>query len=920
MRIRDVRINGIKNPVGYSFSNITISWKVETETEKNQEEALVVVATDASFEAPVLRRKGKLSSTGEVLDLKPSPRTRYYVKVVVTSDSGKVAESDTAFFETAKMDEPFEGKWITNGDETYHPVFFKNIPLEKELSSARMYVTGLGLYEVHIGGEKAGDEYLAPYSSDYRDLVQYQTLDITDMVKSGDNLVEIFTGNGFYKGRLGYEGAKEVFGDRFRALAEIRLTYADGSEAIYGTDESWSYKGSDVQYSDIYDGECIDRTLYDGKENPALPAKLFDEKDSVIDVVERYSIPVVVKDTLPVKEIIHTPAGETVIDFGQNFSGYVEYEADFPKGTHIVLEHGEILQDGNFYRDNYRSAKAKMEYISGGNKETVRAHFTYFGFRYAKVTGFPGEVTPEMFKGRVLYSDLDTTIHVETDNALLERLFKNTYWGQRSNFVDMPTDCPQRDERLGWTGDAQVFSGTACFNMDTRAFYGKFLTDLYHDQKRHNGSVPNYLPNYTNMEEGACVWGDVATFLPMTMFEHYGDLTELTRRYPMMKAWVDFIIAGDEKNGGHNLWDFGFHFGDWLAMDGMTAQSMKGGTEDYFIASIYYYASVKKTSDAAALIGRKKESEEYGKKAEKIYDAILNEYFTQTGRLSIDTQTAYLISLKFGVYRDKVRIIEALKKRIQKDAYKIKGGFVGATMLCSVLAQEGLEDLAYYFLFQEGFPGWMHCINLGATTIWERWNSVLDDGKISGTGMNSLNHYSYGSVMEFVYKYAAGIKPADPGFKSVEFAPKPSWRMKKLKVSYDSVCGTYTSGWELHDNGEITVVFEVPFGGKATALLPGTDGEKVELTAGRFEKRYKPDRNYLVKYSMDTSMLQLLEDREALEILKEDLAPAYKLYTDDEVEFMSMKFSELQFLFFRGLNPGVVATGTKRLFELQGGK
>ena len=913
MKITDIRVNGIREPLGFSLPHMSVSWKVtETASRQPVRERLCVAADPAFSQILFETEGGKLQSNGEPVSLELQPRTRYYLRVEVTGDGGDRAAGES-WFETGKMEEPWQAEWIGPREEDhFHPLFFRAFSLPGSVASARLYVTGLGLYEAYLNGRKAGNDLLAPFCNDYSECVQAQTYDVTGLLQGGENRLEILTGNGWYKGRLGYEGAKEVYGNRFQAIAELRMRLADGTERILCTDGSWQYRGSDFEDTDLYDGECLNRLLWQGKENPGKPVCRMPGKH----LADRYSLPVTVKDSLPVVRVIHTLAGETVLDLGQNFAGWMEYGADFPAGTRIELDHGEILQNGNFYNGNYRTARARMIYVSDGRRETVRAHFTFFGFRYVRVAGWPGEVKAGDFTGRVVYSDLDTAIRFDSGSEKLNRLAKNAFWGQRSNFLDMPTDCPQRDERLGWTGDAQVFSPTACFQMDTRAFYRKFLYDLRVDQEKHDGSVANYLPNFGGMPSGASVWGDIATFLPMTLYEYYGDRADLEAQYPLMRDWVEYILRQDGEHGGRRLWNFGFHFGDWLAQDGVTPQSMKGGTDDFLIASVYYYASARKLERAADILGKQEDAEKYGKLAGEVYAAILDEYFSPAGRLCVDTQTAYLLCLRFGVYRKRERVLEGLKKRFQKDCYRIRGGFVGATMMCRVLAENGMEDLASYFLFQEGFPGWMHCVNLGATTIWERWNSVLDDGTISGTGMNSLNHYSYGSVMEYVYRDLAGIRPAEPGFGRVCFAPQPTWRAGHMEVSYDSVRGVYASSWRIHGDGTLSVRFEVPFGCTAEALLPGT-GEKVKLGAGVFEKTYVPGRDYRLKYSMESRLDEIGHDPEAVEILRTDLPAACALIESGDAEFSAMSLNELQFLFFRGFNPALVQEGTRRLLDLK---
>ena len=913
MKITDIRFNGIREPLGFELPHLTVSWQVEDTHSVRPVREKVTVASEEAFTNVLYEKEAEsLCAHAEPLPLSLSPRTRYYFRVEVTGDRGDHASAES-FFETGKMEEPWQGRWIgTSPEDTFHPVFFRSFRLSEKPVSARLYVSGLGLYEAALNGEKAGRDHMAPFCNDYEEAVQYQTYDVFSLLKEGDNSLEIRTGNGWYKGRLGYEGRSEVYGSRFQVIAELRVRLADGSEQVLVSDDSWQYRGSDFESTDIYDGETLNRLLWQDRDNPAKPAVPAPEKR----LTDRYSLPVVVMDHLPVQEIIHTPAGETVLDLGQNFAGWMEYEAAFPAGTKIVLDHGEILQDGNFYNDNYRTAKAQMIYVSDGRKETVRAHFTWFGFRYVRVTGWPGEIRKEDFRGCVVYSEMDTAIRFHSSDPKLNRLMKNAFWGQRSNFLDMPTDCPQRDERLGWTGDAQVFSPTACFQMDTRAFYRKFLKDLRIDQKKHGGAVANYLPNFATMPGGSSVWGDIATFLPMTLFDFYGDREALAEAYPLMKDWLDFIRRQDEEHGSPRLWNFGFHFGDWLAQDGVTPQSMKGGTDDFFVASMYYYASARKVARAAELLGKKEEAAACTALAEEIRAAILKEYFSPAGRLCIPTQTAYLLCLNFGVYIDRNRIIADLKTRFQKDCYRIRGGFVGATMMCRVLAENGLEDIAAHFLFQKGFPGWMHCIDLGATTIWERWNSVLDDGRISGTEMNSLNHYSYGSVMEYVYRDLAGIQPLAPAFTRVRFAPQPTWHLSELDCAYRSVRGEYASSWKLNADGTVTVSFRVPFGCTAEAVLPGA-GETVELAAGTFERTYRPERDFRLKYTMDSRLDEMKEDPEALELLKTDLPGAYGLIRTGDAEFLSMSLNDLRFLFFRGFNPQMVDEGTRRLLELK---
>lgn len=917
MKITDVKVNGMINPIGFAFKEIKISWKTMQTKSRQQEFAVIRVAKDAAMNSVITEVEGKeLSSIGTYLKLKLMPRTRYYLTIEVTGNLGDHAVSKPVFFETGKSIEEWQAEWIMS-DKEYHPEFvhrFTVFPIK--IAAARIYISGLGLYEASLNQKKIGNEYLTPNCNDYNQKIQYQTYDITGFLNRGGNEIVITLGNGWYKGRLGYEGVVSYYGNKFMAIAEIHIIYADGSEQVIGTDSGWKYRPSDILESDIYDGEVYDHLYWKQKA----------EEDCVVcpdisykkRLVERYSVPVVVKETLSVKEILHTPKGETVLDFGQNFAGFVSFHSKkLPVGERIVLEHGEILQDGNFYNENYRSAKARFIYVADGRDETVRAHFTYYGFRYVRVSGWTASIERTDFIGNVLYSDLESVSSFVSTNAKLNRLVQNVHWGQKSNFVDMPTDCPQRDERLGWTGDAQVFAPTACFHMDSRIFYRKFLDDLRTEQIKMDGAIPNYIPNLGNLPGGACAWGDAATFIPMTLYQHYGDLEELRHYYPMMKDWVDWIVRQDEGNGGHHLWDFGFQFGDWLALDGITEQSMKGGTDDYYIASMYYYQSTKKLAQAAGYLGITKDENDYTERANRIYEAILNEYFSPTGKLCIDTQTGYLLALDFKVYRDKNKVLEGLKCRLKKDCYKIRCGFVGATMICRVLAENGMQDLAYHLLLQEEFPGWIHCINLGATTVWERWNSVMDDGRISATGMNSLNHYSYGAVLEFVYCYIAGIQGIQPGYKRVQFAPQIDSRLTQVDFFYNSVSGKYRSFWKINLDGTVTVRFEVPFGCSGIAILPESDEKPIELCAGVFEKTYMPKTDVLKKYTMNTRLGEFCKDESAMKILQEKLPAAYHMALSGDKESLGLCLNDLLKMFYLGIQPEDVQLAAEQLFQIK---
>ncbi len=647
MKIEHLKTNHLENPIGFELDPICLSWIVCDSVSKHQAAAQVRVAFDPKFHN-VCYDSGESSAINSVCfcpEIKLEPCTRYYWQVRVRGDCGDSAVSETAFFETAKMKVPWDAKWITPDlNRDIHPLLRKTFSISSPIAEARAYVCGLGLYELEINGRKAGEEYLTPGFHSYDFCLQYQTYDIGDFLKQGENAVGVMLGNGWYKGRFGFDGGyTDLYGDRFALICEIRIKLTDGTTLTVKTDESWKCKEAPVLESGIYDGETYDAR----KETEGWSSS--DTNDSSWETVSeinlgydrltaRRSLPVFIKERRKPVSLIHTPKGEEVLDFGQNMAGWVEFDCSLPQGNEAVLQYGEVLQDGCFYNANLRTAKAEYRYISKGKKKHVRPHFTYYGFRYVKLCGFE-TIDPSAFTACVVYSDLEQTGSIETSNALVNRLFLNALWGQKSNFLDVPTDCPQRDERMGWTGDAQIFCGTACFNMDVPAFYAKFMEDLKNEQKAFGGSVPFVVPCIKPAQpagkidlgkaSGSAAWGDAATIIPWTTYLFYGDKALLEKQYPAMKSWVDYIKKQDDKDGSTRLWKTGFHFADWLALDNPDKNSPMGGTDMYFIASAYYYYSASLTAKAAEAIGSKEDAAYYQKLANEVKQAIQKEYFTR---------------------------------------------------------------------------------------------------------------------------------------------------------------------------------------------------------------------------------------------------------------------------------------------------
>ncbi|HHV12746.1 MAG TPA: family 78 glycoside hydrolase catalytic domain [Clostridiales bacterium] len=819
MKIIQMKTNHVINPLGYMMTEPVLSYKVACAEGKKQTSARIQVALDQEMKELVYDSGDtkEIDSISYRVPMELKPCTRYYWTVTVNTDAGETMQSGTAWFETGKMQEGWSGKWISSDlNVGTHPFFFKDFKLRGKVKKARLYICGLGLYEAYINGKKISEECLTPYYNNYDTWLQYQTYDVTELLAGEKIHLEVLLGNGWYKGRFGLNNPtnadRGLYGDTFTLISELKIEYMDGSTELVLSDESWKAKKSKLLASTIYDGEVYDETF---REDMEYPVRLYEKK--MARLCERLSLPIKVQESIKPIKLITSPKGEAILDLGQNHSGWFSLRVKEPKGTQVKLYFGEELQDGCFYNTNLRTAKAEYTYISDGTEQTIRPHFTFYGYRYVMLEGFTN-FSPEDYTALVLYSDLEDAGHFETDNPLVNRLILNAKWGQKSNFLDVPTDCPQRDERLGWTGDAQVFAATACFNMDSYAFYKKYLYDMYEEQKIRDGAVPDVIPA-CGQQGTSTVWGDAATIIPWVVYQFYGDKTILEEQYDSMKAWVEYIR---KTNGGDWQWRKKFHYGDWLALDSKDPDSPIGATDTGYIATVYYYYSTLLVSKAAGILGRTEDERNYGERARELLAEIHKEYFSPTGRPCVTTQTGLITALKFDVAVDRQRILDDLVMAFKLNGNKLETGFVGTPLLCNVLSENGLNEIAYSLLVNEDYPGWLYAVKLGATTIWERWNSLDPEGHFSSTGMNSLNHYSYGSIVEWMYRHVAGINPvlSKPGFREVELAPKPDHRLKRAEVSFDSPIGVYKSKWEITPDFGLSLDITVPFGGKAYLTLP----------------------------------------------------------------------------------------------------
>lgn len=862
MKITNMTVNHMVNPIGFHMKDIKFYWLVEGSSAKGTASSKIRAAKDAEMKELVYDsgiQKKNLAGCSVKYDW--APCTRYYWQVEVSDTQGETAVSEIAYFETPKAEKEWKAKWIGSALEG-NGIVYHDFKLEpgKKIQQARIYITGVGLYEVYLNGKKVGEEYLTPNFNDYDNFIQFQTYEAEEYLTEGENHLEIWLGDGWYKGRYFSLGpaAYEKYGTEQAALAELKINYEDGTIEEILTDENWKCKKSPVIAADIYDGEVLDETV-EAEAAGEVFVKLVNLGCEKLQA--RRSLPVKKMLTVEPVEVLHTSKGEQVLDFGQNMAGWVRFYNRLPKGSKCRYVAGEILQDDCFYHENMRSAKTEFVYTSNGEEKWVRPHFTYYGFRYLLLEGFGEDVRKEDFCAEVLYSDMPQTGQISTGNEKVNQLISNVIWGQRSNFLDVPTDCPQRDERLGWTGDAQIFSMTASYNMDTQAFFSKYIYDLNEEQKKMNGIVPFVVPQIGFQNQCSAAWGEAATVIPWTLYEMYGDKELLGTQYDGMKAWVEYIFQRDKENGDNRLWDSDNHFGDWLSLDSKVGDPT-GGTDMVLIATAFYYYSTILTARAAEILGEKADYEKYQKLADEIKAAYRKEFLTENGRLTERTQTAHVLTLYLKLFREgqEQRLADELEELILENQGHLNTGFAGTTYLCPVLSAYGKNDLAYQLLLNEEYPGWLYCVNLGATTIWERWNSVLPDGHMNPEGMNSLNHYAYGSILGWMYQYGAGICPKDAGWSTFHLAPQPDRRLGELHCEYRSNSGKITSEWKYQEDGTIVYKFTVPFGTKAVLQLTGE--EAVELEAGEYEY-IRPGEAQKKGYNGYTDMDILRADEQA---------------------------------------------------------
>ncbi len=829
-----------ENPVGIDVQKPRLSWQLSSEEKNVMQSAYEIrVAkskSDLSKKAKQIWNSGKVESDKSVNVVYGGPAQqsmeRMYWQVRVWDNSGKASSwSEPAYWEMGILGPSlWKASWITlpnepasDGSKPAH--YYRNeFSASKTVKSARVYITSCGLYQMFLNGKKVGDELFTPGWTSYNKRMQYQTYDVTAMLQK-ENAVGVIIGDGWYRGNIGWSSADGYYGKNLALLFQMKIDYTDGTSEWVVSNKDWHVNIGPILESDIYNGETYDARLeLDGWAGTGYNESGWKSAEEVVKakdlLIAPQGVPVkAVEEIKPIK-FITTPKGEIVYDMGQNMVGWIRIKMKGKEGQKVQLKFAEVLdKEGNFYTANLRSAKATDTYIFGKDGEvTYEPKFTFHGFRFLQLIGFEKVPSMEDITGVVIYSDMEPTGTFSCSNELVNQLQHNIQWGQKGNFVDVPTDCPQRDERLGWTGDAQVFSMTAGYNFNVAPFYTKWMKDVAADQLE-NGVIPHVIPDVLNGQGGATGWADVVAIIPWSVYKIYGDTRILEESYPAITKWADYM---NERAGDDYLWTGDTHYGDWLAFATTRSDYPGATTEKDLIATAYFYYTTTLTAKIAAIIGKQQDAQKYSQLAANIKKAFNAEFTTPNGRLVSHTQTAYVLALAFGILPD--NLVDKAADYLAGDVEKFKHlttGFLGTPILCPTLSAIGRDDLAYMLLNRKEYPSWLYPVTQGATTIWERWDGQKPDGSFQDVGMNSFNHYAYGAIGEWLYNHVAGIMVDEnnPGYKKFFLAPNPGGDLTNAKAEFESIYGKIVSDWTI-SYGQMSYTIKVPANTTAEVVLP----------------------------------------------------------------------------------------------------
>lgn len=706
----------------------------------------------------------------------------------------------------------------------------KTFTLDSVGGDEMLLISALGLYRCFINGKRVGNDQLTPGWTSYDVRLSYQTYAVADLLVAGENRIEIWLADGWLRSQMMW-GAAPIFntwGDQIAAIAELR-TAAGQASPILVTDASWESGELPIRKSGIYFGEIFDAGITP-RVSAGTEVIAFDQ----VRLIPHETTPVRELEPLPVVKSWTDSPGRTVYDFGQNSGGYVAFTVTGAAGAKVTVEHAEVLdKDGQFYNVNFRTAAARLEYtLSGQGTEHYRPYFTFQGFRYARVT-IEGSAKLDSIVSVPISSVTAVKSGFTSANPLVDRLFVNTVWSQRANFIEVPTDCPQRDERLGWTGDIQVFAGTASYLADVQTFLTKWVRDLMADQ-RADGAVPHVSPDPTRQNSkdypgfyGSTGWGDAIAVVPWQLYLHYADKDVLAEVLPAMVKWVDFVWSisdGPIVNPPRAWGGRGFSFGDWLQPSGPSAKPLPTIGDDA-AATIYLFITSTLVGKIAGIVGQAELAERMNAMAGKVKAAFASEFITASGRLAYDDQTSYALAFLHDLIpADKQEAAKRyFKATIARSDGRIGTGFIGTPALLPALVKIGEADLAADVFLQEDVPGWLYQVKMGATTIWERWDAIQPDGTIYNPQMNSYNHYAYGAVCQWLLEGVAGFRPdeIEPGFAKVVFEPTIIAELSPVKAYHESPRGIIRAGWSVSGDA-VTYEVEVPAGSAGVLRLPSS--------------------------------------------------------------------------------------------------
>ena len=815
-----------------------------------------------------------------------APRESVSVRVRVTGEDGGASDWSEAL--------PLVGGQLADGDwsasfiglddeRPKHPARLRaEFSVDGEVTRATLYATAHGAYQVEINGSQVDDQILKPGWTSYQWRLTHETTDVTGLLTSGRNAIGIDLAGAWFTESFGFRhGAAGFYGARPTAAAQLVIEYADGRSETLVTDGSWAASGDGpIRASGIYAGEDIDaRRAQAGWSTVGFdasdwtPARLESAGETVIDspvVPTPRSAPAVREiETLTVQEVITTPDGKTVVDFGQNLVGYLHLRVTGPAGTVLTMRHAEVLEHGELGVRPLRAAAATDTFTLAGTgaAEEWKPRFTFHGFRYAEISGWPGEFDASAVTAIVVHSDMERTGWFDSSHALVNRLHENVVWGMKGNFLYLPTDCPQRDERLGWTGDIQVFAPTASFLYNCDGFLAGWLTDLDLEQKHAAGIVPFIVPNVLGPAVPAAAWGDAATVVPTVLRERFGDTTVVREQFESMKAWSDSLL---EISGDRLLWEDRFQFGDWLDPDAPPEFAADAKTDADIVATAYLYRSVDFTARAAALLGEDADAAKYAEIATRVKEAFLAEYVSESGRMVSDAQTGYATAIMFGLSRDAAqeqRMGDRLAFLTRASGYRIGTGFVGTPLITDALTRTGHDDTAMRLLTQTENPSWLYPVTMGATTIWERWDSMLEDGSINPGEMTSFNHYALGAVADWMHRRLAGLAPGEAGYRRLLIAPRPLNGFTSASARHLTPYGAASAGW-VREGDTVTVSIMVPPNSDATVILPGT-GEEILVGSGShsWQVSYPDTTETPLELSLDSSLSDIIDDPKAFAVL-----------------------------------------------------